>query len=113
MAACIYKIERARTKQEYECTLHDFQALHLEAAEWFDKRHHLFASFVFLENGFRQFGVTTNNACESSNCSIFYCLRDIWLYLTSVVRSMHILINNLPLGEPNGRVLRKSYQILH
>ena len=41
IAACIYKMGRARTKQEYECTLQDFQALHLEAAEWFDKRHSL------------------------------------------------------------------------
>ena len=90
IATCIYKMGRARTKQEYECTLQDFQALHLEAAEWFDKRYHLFASYVFLENGFRQFGVTTNNACESLNNAILCCLRDIWLYLTSVVRSMHI-----------------------
>ena len=80
IAACIYKMGRARTKQEYERTLQDFQALHLEAAEWFDKRHHLFASYVFLENGFRRFGVTTNNACESSNNAILFCLRDIWLY---------------------------------
>ena len=63
IAACIYKMGRARTKQEYECTLQDFQALQLEAAEWFDKRHHLFARYVFLENRFRKFGVTTSNAC--------------------------------------------------
>ena len=73
IAACIYKMGRARTKQEYECTLQDFQVLQLEAAEWFDKRHHLFARYVFLENRFRQFGVTTNNACESSNNAILFC----------------------------------------
>ena len=73
IAACIYKMGRARTKQEYECTLQDFQALHLEAAEWFHKRHRLFASYVFLEKGFRQFGVTSSNACESSNNAILCC----------------------------------------
>ena len=90
VAACIYKMGRARTKQGYEHTLHDFQALNSEAAEWLDKRYHLFASYFFLENKFRRFGVTTNNACESSNNAILFCLRDIWLYLTSVVRSMLI-----------------------
>jgi hypothetical protein len=104
---------RASTKQDYECTLQDVQALHLEAAEWFDKRHYLFASYVFLEKGFRQFGVTTSNACESLNNAIMCCLSNIWLYLTSVVKSMHIYINNLLLGEPNGCVLRKGYQNLH
>jgi hypothetical protein len=43
---------KARTKQQYEQTLQKFQALHLEAAEWFDKRQCLFASYIFLENGF-------------------------------------------------------------
>ena len=47
-------------KQQYECTLHDFQALHLEAARGFDKKHHLFASHVYLESGFSQVGVTTS-----------------------------------------------------
>ena len=50
------------TKRLYEGTLQDFQALHLEAAEQFDKINHHFASHVFLENGFSQFGITTNNA---------------------------------------------------
>jgi hypothetical protein len=90
IAACIYKMGRARTKQIYECALQDFQALHLQAAEWFDKRQHLFASYVFLEKGFRQFVVTSSNACESSNNAILCCVSNIWLYLTSVVRSMHI-----------------------
>ena len=40
-AVCIYQLGKTRTKQEYEYTLQDFQALHLEGAEWFDKRHHL------------------------------------------------------------------------
>jgi hypothetical protein len=53
IAASIYKMGRARTKQEDWCILQDFQALHLEAAEQFDKRHHRFASYVFLEIGFR------------------------------------------------------------
>jgi hypothetical protein len=60
----------ARIKQQDKQTLKDFQALHLDAAEWFDKRHHHFAIYVFLEKGFRQLGVTTDNACESSNNSI-------------------------------------------
>ena len=90
MAACIYKKGRARTNQEYERNPQEFQAFHLEAAEWCDKRHHLFASYVFLENGFRQFGVITSNACESSNNTIVCCLRGIWLYFTSIVRSLHI-----------------------
>ena len=63
IATYIYKPGKARTKQQYTQALQDLQSLHLEAAEWFDKRHHLFASYVFLENRFSQFGVTTNNAC--------------------------------------------------
>ena len=62
---------RVRMKPQNERTLQDFQALHLEAAEWFDKRYHFFDSYILLESAFSQFGVTTNNACESSNCSIF------------------------------------------
>ena len=48
----------------------ELPALHLAGAKWFDKRHHLFASYVFLQNWFSQFGVTTNNACESTNNAI-------------------------------------------
>ena len=48
----------------------NFQVLHLKAAEWFDKRHYLFASYIFIVIGFRQFAGTINNACESSNNAI-------------------------------------------
>ena len=79
IAACIYKLGKARTKHCYERTLQDLQALHVEAAEWFDKRHHLFASYIFLQNGFSRFGVTTNNACESTNNAIF--IRETFDYI--------------------------------
>ena len=59
-------------KPQYERTLQDFQALHLEAAEWFDKRYHFFDSYILLENAFSQFGVTTNNVCESTSNEILF-----------------------------------------
>jgi hypothetical protein len=47
IVACKYKRGNARTKQQY----------------------------IFLENGFSQFGVTTNDVCESANNAILLCLR--------------------------------------
>jgi hypothetical protein len=87
IAACIYKIGNARLKQQHEI-LQNLKALHCEAGDWFDNRYHLFASLVSLENRFSWFRVTTSNACESTNIAFFPI--DIWLYLTSVVRSMHV-----------------------
>ena len=51
----------------YTQALQDPQGLHLEVAELLDKRHYLCACYELLENGFGQWGITTNDSCESTN----------------------------------------------
>jgi hypothetical protein len=38
VVVCNYQLGKVRTKQWWEQTLQNFKALHLEGAEWFDKK---------------------------------------------------------------------------
>ena len=73
IAVCIYQLGKTKRKEQYEHILVEFQILHLEAAEQFDNMHHLFASYVFLENEINQVNVTITDECERSKNSMQLC----------------------------------------
>ena len=89
-AACIYQLGRARTKHQYKQNPTGLPSPPSWSSWVLWQKVPSFASYVFLENGFSQFDVTTDNACESTNNVILFSLRATWQYLTPVVRSMHI-----------------------
>ena len=82
--------EKGQDKAVVWANLLEIHAHYLEVAEWFDKGTIYLLAMILLENWFSQFDITTNNAYESTNNAYIFPMKDIWLYLTSIVSSMHI-----------------------
>ena len=110
IATGIYLMGKRQDSTGVKWPLQEFQALHVVAAAWIDKIHHLFACYNFLENKLSLFGISTNHDFESTYKSIN--LRVIWLNLTYEITNINSHSICL-LGKLNGFYLQKCIQILH
>ena len=107
IATCIYKVGKASTKQWYTHKPYRIlNAIILKQLGCLTKSSTYVLAMYFLRMDLANW--VSQPMIHVSQQTIQFCLKYIWQYFTTVVRSMHTSVSNLLIGEQNVCLLWNS-----